>query len=186
MTLFLTNTRMKYSRKLVAAAVIAGGLGIGAVGVGTTFAAQATHNGGMSGLVEAIATKFNLNASDVQAVFDEQRTQMEADMAAHAKEELTQAVTDGKLTQAQADAIAAKREELRATKPDFSSTMTDEERRAAMEAQKDSLTQWAKDNNIPMEYLRPAGMNGMHPGPGGKGMHRGFGMHGADTTQTQK
>ncbi len=43
---------------------------------------------------------------------------------------------------------------------------TDEERKSAMEAKRTELEQWAKDNNIPMQYLRGSG------GPGGHGMRR--------------
>lgn len=103
--------QMKYSRRLLAAAAIVAGLGVGAVGVGTTLAAQADHGVGMGGLVEAIAEKFDLKVADVQAVFDEQRQEMEASLADHEAEALSQAVADGKVTQAQADAMTAKRQE---------------------------------------------------------------------------
>lgn len=82
---------------------------------------------------------------------------------------LAQAVKDGKLTQDQADKITAKLKELktqREAERDSMKDKTDEERKTAMEAKKTELEKWAKDNNIPLEYLRSLG------GPGGHGLRR--------------
>jgi len=156
-----------------------------------------TKTNPMSGLVAVIAQKFNLNVSDVQAVFDEQKTKMgaeretnKADMQAEMQQkfadELKQAVTDGKLTQAQADLILAKKAELDAQKPSINvapkdrtqTSKTKEEmesemktRQAEMKAKQDALKQWATDNGIPEEYLRLLGGEcmGGHGGHGGPG-----------------
>jgi hypothetical protein len=143
-----------------------------------------TSSNPMSGLITAIAEKFGLNVSDVQQVFDEQQTKMQAERETqqaetetNAQEEfasrLSKAVTDGKLTQAQADLITAKKAELDAAresqKTDMKS-MTDEERQAAMETMKtqmDSLKQWATDNSIPEEYIPLLGGMGGRGGRGG-------------------
>jgi len=109
----------------------------------------------MSNIVNIIATRFNLNPSDVQAVFDEQKVQMEsqhrekiAEMEAQRQQEFTgrilQAVKDGKLTQDQADKIFAKKTEIEAQRS---------KNREEMKTQMESLKQWAADNNIPREYL---------------------------------
>lgn len=150
----------------------------------------------MSNLAAAIASKFNLNQSDVQAVFDGQKSEMEtrrreqmAQMQASRQQEfadrLAQAVSAGKLTQAQADAVKTKHAELQAqceaqrTAAGDKKNMTKAERQAAMEAQRTKmeagraeLKQWAADNGIPEEYI-PAGFMG---GGGGRG-GRGFGGH---------
>jgi hypothetical protein len=49
-------------------------------------------------------------------------------------------------------------------------SMTRDERRAAMQDQREELQQWAKDNNIPVDYLMfggrghgPGGMRGQGP-----------------------
>lgn len=162
--------KIKYSRRLIAAAAIIASLGIGAIGIGTTFAAQAEPEDGMASLVEAIAEKFDLSVSDVQAVFDEQREQKQAEREAKEAERLAQEVTDGKITQDQADAITAKREEMR----DFMeslSTLDNEARREAMKTQREELKQWADDNDIPMFYFR----GGPHDGRPGPRPGRGFG-----------
>lgn len=157
------------SKKTLAAAAVIATLGAGVIGIGTTFAAQtgAVHPG-ISGLVQAIAAKFNLNVTDVQAVFDAQKTQMEADRQAQDQTRLDQAVTDGKITQDQETLILQKQQELKDAAASLQGK-TPEEIRAAMKTQMDALTQWAKDNNIPLMYL--------HGGPfmGFRGMGRGRG-----------
>ncbi len=55
---------------------------------------------------------------------------------------------------------------------------TPEERRAAMEVKRTELEKWAKDNGIPIEYLRPGGG---HHGPGGPGMGPRGDKEAADT-----
>lgn len=142
----------------------------------------------MSKLVNAIAQKFNLNVSDVQAVFDEQKaqmdterktqkTEMEAKQQEEFKNRINQAVTDGKLTQEQADKIIVKKAEIdgqKTTTPNTSTTpKTKEEMDAKMKAQTDSLKQWASDNNIPEEYIRFLGR--------GMGVGRGHGGQGFDS-----
>lgn len=157
----------------------------------------------MSDLVSTIAQKFNLNTSDVQAVFDEQKTKMDtqredqrAQMGAKSQEDFTsrinQAVTDGKLTQAQVDLILAKKAELLAqqeAQKASAETMTQEERQTAretMKTQMDSLKQWATDNNIPQEYIPFTGGGRGHGGFGGPG-GQGFGrpVPGSSSSQTQ-
>ncbi|EKD75949.1 MAG: hypothetical protein ACD_43C00271G0004, partial [uncultured bacterium] len=56
---------------------------LAAAGAGVSYAAttQTTSEGPMNQLVSAISTKFNLNKVDVQAVFDEQHSIMEAERA---------------------------------------------------------------------------------------------------------
>jgi len=147
--------------------------------IGTVYATSNTGgtNNPMANLVTAIAQRFNLNPSDVQQVFDEQkaqmsaqrqeqRTQMEAQQQQQFADRINQAVTDGKLTQDQADKILAKKAELEAQK--LSLQKNKNENRAVMKEQMDSLKQWATDNNIPQEYL-PFGGFGMSRGHGGPG-----------------
>ena len=87
------------------------GAAIAAVGMGTLgtvgLASAATANDGSTGtsIVDKLVSKFNLSKEDVQAVFDEDRTERQAEMKANQQERLAQAVTDGTLTQEQADHI---------------------------------------------------------------------------------
>ena len=97
-------------KKVIIASSIAA-LGVTGLAGGAVFATANSTSGTdpMSGLVSAIATKFNLKKDDVQKVFDEQRTQMETQREQEVKDHVAQLVKDGKLTQAQADKINAKR-----------------------------------------------------------------------------
>lgn len=98
-------------KQLIAAGIIAAGT-VGLAGAAMVGAESVNGSGHMQNLVSAIASKFNLKEADVQAVVDQQRTQMQAERDQQIKDQVTQLVTDGKLTQAQADKINAKRTEL--------------------------------------------------------------------------
>ncbi len=155
----------------------------GVAGVGIAHASTDTNSTNpFSSLVDAISTKFNLSKTDVQKVFDEQRTAREAEHETQVKADLAKLVTDGKLTQAQVDKILAKRTELQAARDaakDTVSTKTRAEMKTEMEAKRVSLEAWAKDNGIANEYLRFV----MGHGGGNRGMHGG--PKGADTDTTQ-
>ncbi len=174
-------------KKQFMAAGIAATMGIAGLGAGVASATTAKDsNNPMSSLVDAISTKFNLNQTEVQAVFDAQRSEMETQREANVTKKLSQLVTDAKLTQVQADAITSKRAELkkaheaaRATNGD----MMDEERRATREAERTALKQWASDNKISEDYLKY--VMGGHRGGLGGGEGRGHGMpeNVTDTTE---
>jgi len=162
-------------------------LGLAILGAGTTFAASNSQGEKpMTALVSAIATKFNLNATEVQTVVDqvitEQRAAREAEHDQLFADRLTQAVTDKKLTQDQADKITAKHKEIQSNMANFSE-MTGAERQAAQKDQFDSLKKWASDNNIPAQYLMPGiGKKGFgQRGHSGAQSPEGFGprMHGS-------
>lgn len=129
-------------------------------GAGLVNAQSSTTSG--TGLVDKIAQKFNLNKSDVQKVFDEDRTAHDAERQQRMEERLTQAVKDGKLTQTQADAITSKMAEMK-TYMDSLKDKTEQERHDAMKTKMDELKQWATQNNIPHGYM-PMG-HGMMGGP---------------------
>lgn len=124
----------------------------------------------MTNLVNAIAQKFNLNVNDVQAVFDEQRTETEVlreqgkikteeEMIQKFKERINKLVSSGKLTQDQADRIFAKITGFKTLKASLKDK-TKEEAKAIMKTSMESLKQWAKDNNIPLGYVQFGGMPG--------------------------
>lgn len=146
---------MSAKKKIFIASMIAT-LGVGAFGVSSVFAAQHGSTNYMSGLVNAIAQKFHLAPSDVQAVVDAQRQQqtdqMKQQVATRFASSLAQAVKDGKLTQAQADLITAKQAEIQT----FEATLqgkTPADRAAATKTEADTLKAWATTNNIPQQYV---------------------------------
>lgn len=156
---------MNQAKRFLIAAV--GAVGLTGAGVTLTQAAANPHPGDsrMATLVQALAKKFNLNATDIQAVFDENRQAMQADRLQEAKARLDQAVKDGKLTQAQADQIIAKQQELK-TLMESLQGKTRAETEAARKTAMEDLKTWATTNSIPQEYLH---IGFGHGGPGGPG-----------------
>ena len=129
----------------------------------------------MSGIASVIAQKFNLNTADVQAVFNtERQTNMQerqAEMSQKFAERINKAVADGKLTQAQANLVIAKHTEMQNYMKSLQGKTIDE-MQSARKTQMDSLSQWAKDNNIPVQYAQFGGFGGFGLGKG----HNGLGM----------
>lgn len=170
-------------KKQFLAAGLAATIGIAGVGAGVVNAAADTSKTDpTSSLVDKIATKFNLNKSDVQAVFDEQKTTRDAARETEIKAAVTQLVTDGKLSLAQADAINAKRADLQKDHEANRATMdglSPEARKEKMETKRSELESWAKSQGIPTEYLRYV------VGHGGPGMRHGH-DRGDDMTKTNE
>jgi len=134
---------------------------------GVANAATSSSSTGNDSLVNKIATKFNLNKSDVQAVFDQDRSEHEAERQQKLEDRLSQAVSDGKITSDQKDQILSKLKELQ-TYRDSIKDKSASERRSLMKAKMDELQQWAKDSNLSnyVPFGRGMGMGG--PGaPGG-------------------
>lgn len=151
---------------LTAGAVTA--LGITTItGAGIANAATDTTSSGVgaNSLVTKLAEKFKLNKTEVQAVFDEQRSARVAEREQAMKDRLATAVKDGTITQAQSDTITAKLAELKAAR-EANRDKPAQERRAAMKIERDNLKQWAEDNDIDLSFLRPVGAHGHHGGLG--------------------
>lgn len=171
-------------KQLVIASVVAT-LGLAGLAGGAAFATAQSRVGG-DGIVNAIATKFNLKTADVQAVFDEHRTAMHAEREQQVKDKVAQLVKDGRLTQAQADKINAKRAELekaREAERTADQKLSESERQAKreqmrmqMDTKKTELDTWLKDNGIDAQY-RYLLMGGHGHGHGGHDGERG--RHGA-------
>lgn len=137
---------------LVTGAVLAVGLA-SAAGMHTVSAATVS---GQQSLIDKIASKFNLNKNDVQAVFDQAHTEREAQHKEDLTNRLEQAVKDGSITEDQKTKILDKFDELdkqREAERTAFQDMTPAQRRAAMEKHRKELKQWAKDNGVPAKYL---------------------------------
>lgn len=162
---------MKKTLVTAGVAAVVAATGVGGMGLAYADTSSSSSSNPMSGLVQAIADKFNLSESEVQAVFDEQRTEMEAQRTAEVKEKLAALVKEGKLTQAQSDAILEKRTELqseRESNREKMGSMTESERKTAMDAERTALDTWFSENDISTDYrYLLMGGHGRHGGPGG-------------------
>lgn len=162
----------KLRKGLVAAAAVAV---VGSAGLAATQAVNAATSDsstGQTSIVDKIASKFGLNKDDVQKVFDEDRTAHEAERQAKQSEQLQKLVDAGTITADQKAKIEAKIAELqskRESERDSFKNLTDDERKAKMDAAKTELDQWAKDNGIDLTKLQGVFMGGRGHGPGGPG-----------------
>ena len=158
------------SKKLTAVALLLGTVVMGgSLLIGSASASNSDHR---SALMERIATKFNLNTSEVETVFNEERDARRAEMKAKFEDRLAQAVRDGKITDAQKSLIIEKHESLineRETLKEAWRNMTREERKSAMEKRQNDLEAWMKANNIP-DGIFGLGMGMGEAGRGGHGM----------------
>lgn len=164
---------------MIAGAVATVGLTGSVYGVQAVSAETNDASKSGSSIVDKIASKFNLNKTDVQAVFDEDRQTHEAEHQAKMEERLSQAVKEGKLTEEQKTKILAKLKELKANRPDKSEMQdkTPEEMKEFMEQHRKDLEQWAEDNDIPSEYFPMMSM-GHRRGHGSGGVGFKFGICG--------
>lgn len=135
--------------------------------------AQAANDTRSSSLIDRLSEKFNLNKDEVQAVFDTEQEARQQERQKEATDWLTtrldQAVTDGKITAAQKDLALKKHAEVQAQMETTRDITDRTEQRAARDKIRDELEQWATDNGIDEEIIRPA--RGEGRGEKGMGMH---------------
>jgi Skp family chaperone for outer membrane proteins len=150
-------------------------------------APMVSAHGGFGGLesrtslIQMLSSKFGLQESEVQSVFDQHRDEMQKEMQAKMEERLTQLVTDGKITDAQKQLIIAKHTELKTKHQAEMETLKDktpEERRAVMEKRRTELEAWAKANTIDPQYVGMFGMRGQ-----AKGMRGGMMTNASQSNQ---
>lgn len=146
----------------------------GTVAFGVRPAWAQTQSKGLSGLVQLIATKFNLDQSQVQAVFDQyredQKQTVAANMEQREQDRLTKLVQEGKITEDQKQAIIKELADLRA-KYNFNDlkSLSAAERKAKMKVLRDEINAWAKANGLNPSYLTRFGM-----GRGMGGLYKGW------------
>ena len=120
-------------------------------------------------IVQMLAEKFNLNESDVQAVFDEEREDHHAQMQASWSERLDDLVSEGKITSDQKQAISDKHEEMHNQMLELQS-LEPEERHEKMQVLHEEFKTWAEEQGIDLPLLGPFGHGGM------RGFHKGYMM----------
>lgn len=131
----------------------------------------------LSGLVQAIAQKFNLDQNQVQTVVDDykktQVTQMQQQWQQTETDRLSKLVTEGKITEAQKQAILTEMAALKAKyNQENLKNLSADQRKTQMQAEKDEITAWAKTNGIDQTYLMYGRMGGLGRGFGRKVMQQ--------------
>lgn len=99
--------------------------------------AHADDSGTYTSIVQRLAQRFNLNESDVQQVFDQARTEHQAQMQQNFSDRLEKAVTDGVITEDQKNVLMQKFEEKQNEK----------------EQNRQDMQNWLKDQGIDMTKL---------------------------------
>lgn len=150
---------MNLKKPLLVAGIVSG-VGLASVAGMGVVSAQSNPTPGTVGdsqsIVDKLATKFHLNKADVQAVFDQDKQEHDQVMQQRLEDRLSQAVKDGKITSGQKTEILNKLSEMRSFM-ESQKDKTPQERKTAMDQKRTELEQWAKDNNIPQQYLKPLG-----------------------------
>jgi polyhydroxyalkanoate synthesis regulator phasin len=156
---------MNIKKPIIATAALAV---VSLASIGGVAAAHATTNSDSSNgtsIIDKLVTKFNLNADEVKAVFDEDRSAHEAERRANQAERLATAVTDGDLTQEQADYITKALAEIDTLRGDSIPEDEDDTVREQIKEKMDALRTWAEDNDVDMKFIGHGG--GHHGGFGG-------------------
>ena len=111
-----------------------------------------------------VVERFNLNADEVQEVFEEAREEKKAELQVRFEERLNQAVDEGKVTEEQKEAILAKKAEMR-EKHEELKDLSLEERHEAMKALQEEFKSWADENGIDLNQFFWCGGRKGHLGP---------------------
>jgi len=122
----------------------------------------ASANAGDESVAARIATKFNLNQTEVQKVVDEYRLEHQADREVERTANLQAKVDAGTITAEQKTLIENRLKELDAERlANKDQDLTHEERQTQMQASRDALKQWATDNGIDLKLVLPGNGMGM-------------------------
>jgi hypothetical protein len=133
---------------------------------------KANNNGDRQGtIIQKITERFNLNQSEVEEFFNQQRDERHQEKQAKAEENLNQAVADGKITEEQKSQILAKQEEFK-NQRESSKDLSNEERKQKMTEHREEMKKWAEENGIDMKDIRGGEKGGLH-GEGQKGQKAG-------------
>ena len=125
-------------------------------------------------MIQALAQRFNLNQTDLQKFFNEQR---EKHMTDRLNVFLSEAVTKGRITEAQKIAIIAKAKEVAAKLPELQ-TLTPEQRAEKMKQLRTEIETWATQQGINKSFVKDILGKVGHHGPHGGMMQGKGGMRG--------
>lgn len=158
----------KMNKKSLIVASIVGTVGAGIISTGAIVSADTKSNTDpQSSLVDKLASTFNLDKTKVRAVFDQQRTEMDAKHEQDVNAKLDSLVGAGTITAAQKTAIQTKLAEMkkdREANHDAMRNLSETERKADMDSKRTALEKWASEQELDLSKL-----DGIFRGPGGHG-----------------
>lgn len=149
------------SKKTTILAIALGILALAGIAGTKTIHAQDSDN--YLPIIQKLVERFNLNASEVQEVFDEVQGERHQEMEARFEEKLNQAVDENEITEEQKQAILAKKAEEQEQHEEMKN-LSWEERRTAMEEHRQEMKVWAEENGVDWPFL----------GFGPEGQKRGY------------
>jgi len=159
---------MKISKNLLAAVAVTTVATGSIIGIG----AVSAHGNGENKdeLVTKLAEKFNVDASEVESVFEEQHAVMEQKRDAKRAEHLQSLVDAGTITADQKTALETKFAEMETAREALrDQDLTREEMHAKMEEGRTAIDAWAKEQGIDLKTIRPEGGPMGHEGGRGHG-----------------
>lgn len=148
-------------KKMVVAALAAGTIGVTGLSAGSVLA----HQNGNGDFASAIAERFNLEETEVQAFLDEQQEARAQEREQEREAHLQSLVDDGTLTAEQKDALTAKLQEQQEARESLrDQELTQDERREQMRTLRDDFQAWAEEQGIDLKQIRPEGDHGRRGG----------------------
>ena len=146
---------MSLKVNLVAAAAVATITGVGAIGASHVNAQSADN----STRAQEFAERFGLSEDEVQAYFDEKRAERQGNREERRQEHLQSLVDDGVITEEQKSLLEEKFAELKDAREGVNfRELSDEEKEALKEEKeqrKAEFEQWAEDNGINLDDIKP-------------------------------
>ncbi len=161
-----------FTKSLIVASIV-GAVGTGTLATGTIANAESGNDskGPRSGLVDKLATTFNLNKGEVRDVVDEFHANRKADHQKHMSERLQALVDDGTITADQMAAIETKLQKLqdeRVATHNAEGELDHASRKKVHEERRAELEAWADEQGINLDNLKGVfgGSHHGHRGPG--------------------
>ena len=142
-------------KKIILPVIMATVIGVSILSA-TPAHAQTNDGSPFPSLIQKIVEKFGLEQADVEAVFQEHRNQMHAQMQQRMETRLNESVTNGTITEEQKQLVLKKHEEMQAEREknrDTWQNMTQEERKAEHEKRQAEMKSWAEKNGINLDLF---------------------------------
>lgn len=132
-------------------------------------AVTTTQENKFTSFIHELAQKFNINETELKNFFEDKRSAHMTRMHDNLDTKLDKLVSNGKITAAQKKLILDKLTELKNNQKNRAenfNNMTEEQRKAARDAERKDLQDWANKNGIDLQYLMfgrlgKVGMGGM-------------------------